>query len=229
MQVLQILQEPSASGRGEERMNPDSDLKALERRMYASFINDGLLEIFFGVLFLCGLAGDLLPILGVSREWIIPVLCALPIAFLWLKKHVTRARIGRVAFRPERRPTRLKFIVLIILSQAAALAVLATVLTGRSTAAAALGWVGGVRQVLAGALFFVLPFSVMAVYLENPRLLIAVFFGFFEEAYRGPLTAPWASVLTFGLGGTLLACAGGFQLLRFLKRYPRQDPGEDHE
>jgi hypothetical protein len=201
-------------------MNADSDLKAIERKAFRVFFNDGLLEIFIGILLLCMMAGDALTEVGANDRWIYLWMAALILAFIWVKKRIIRPRIGQVVFGAKRRSNRRKLLTLIILIQAFTLVILGVVWTGKFPAAMTAGTGAFARQVLAGFLFFTVPFGAMAWFLENPWMLVPAILGFYKEALRGVLPNLWITVATCGVGGAILVIAGTVFLVRFLRRYP---------
>jgi len=201
-------------------MNTDLDLKSIERKAFRAFLNDGLLEMFIGILLLCMAAGDVLDVIGVSYRWSYPVIAVSVLAFIWAKKRVTRPRIGRVVFGEKRRADRRRLLTLIILVQVLTLAILAVVWTGRGPTGPVSGWGAMARQMASGFAFFTVPFGAMAWFLENPWMLIPAVVGFAKEAFHGFLPRPWHALMTCGVGGAALIAVGAVLLIRFVRKYP---------
>jgi hypothetical protein len=209
-------------------MNESIDLRQLERKAFQTVFNDGLLEIFIGILFLCMAAGDILDVIGVSYRWTYLVMAAAVLAFIWAKKRVTRPRIGRVVFGEKRRANRRKLLTLIIVVQVLTFGILAAVWTGRGPAGPVSGWGAAARQMAAGFFFFTVPFGAMTWLLENPWMLVPAIFGFLKEAFHGLLPKPWIALLTCGVGGWVLVAAGTVLLARFLRKYPLPEREAGH-
>jgi len=201
-------------------MNLDQDLKTIERKAFRSYCNDGLLEIFIGILFLSIAAGDILDVIGSSYRWTYLAIAGAVLAFIAVKKRLIGPRIGRVVFAGNRKANRRKLLILLIFTQVLTLAVLAVIWTGRGVSGPVSGWEAFARQTAAGFFFFTVPFCAMAWFLENPWMLIPAFLGFFKEAYHGLLPKPWIALLTAGVGGWILILAGGLLLHRFLRKNP---------
>ena len=202
-------------------MNMDPDLKSIERKAFRSFFTDGLLEIFIGSLLLSMTAGDILDVIGVSYRWTYLAIGVSVLTFIWVKKRVTQPRIGRVVFGEKRRANKRKLLAVILLVQVLAFCILVTVWTGHGQAGPVSGWGALARQAAAGFAFFIVPFGAMAWFLENAWMLIPAIFGFWKEALHGFLPKPWIAVMTCGVGGVILAIAGLWLLVRFLRKYPR--------
>ena len=201
-------------------MNTDFDLKSIERKAFHAFLNDGLLEMFIGILLLCMAAGDILDVIGVSYRWTYLAITAAVLAFIWAKKRITRPRIGYVVFGEKRRAKRRKLLTLIILVQVLTLGILVAVWTGRGPAGPVSGWGAMARQMAAGFFFFTLPFGAMAWFLADLWMLIPALLGFAQEAFHGFLPKPWIALLTCGVGGTALVVIGAVLLIRFVRKYP---------
>jgi hypothetical protein len=210
-------------------MNTDQDLKSIERKAFQAFLNDGLLEMFIGILLLCMAAGDILDVIGASYRWTYLLIAVSVLVFVWAKKRVTRPRIGRVVFGEKRRANRRKLMTLIILVQALTLVVLVTVWTGRGSAGPVSGWGATARKLAAGFVFFTVPFGAMAWFLENPWMLIPAILGFSKEAFHGMLPKPWIALLTCGVGGAVLLAAGLLVFVRFIRKYPLPEKEANHE
>jgi hypothetical protein len=210
-------------------MNTDQDLKTIERKAFRSYFNDGLLEIFIGVLLLCMAAGDILDVAGSSYRWTYPVIAGAVLAFIIAKKRLTGPRAGRAVLDGKRKANRRKLLTLLLLTQALTLAVLVIVWTGGGSSGPVSGWGAFARRTTAGFFFFTVPFCAMAWFLENPWMLVPAFFGFIQEAFHGLLPKPWVALLTSGVGGWILILAGSILLARFLRNNPKPETEEDHD
>jgi hypothetical protein len=103
-------------------MSATVDLKELERRAYRSFFQDGLWDIFLGLLLLqMGLGPALLPAKG-APPTVVTIAVPLAVAgaalaiFFGGKRLLTIPRLGRVRFGPARQAGRRKTTVVMALS-----------------------------------------------------------------------------------------------------------------
>ena len=76
---------------------------------------------------------------------------------------------------------------MLLLVQVLTFCILVAAWTGRNALGPVSGWGALARQFAAGFAFFTVPFSAMALFLENPRMLIPAVFGFSNEALHGLL------------------------------------------
>jgi hypothetical protein len=88
-------------------MSQNINLKELERKAWASYFQDGLWDIFLGLLLLAMAIGALLSDIGVPEAWsttIYVTLMVLSMLILWAgKRFITLPRMGRVTFGPKRK------------------------------------------------------------------------------------------------------------------------------
>lgn len=208
-------------------MSESIDLKALEKKAYRSIFNDGLWDLFIGLIILSlGLSTLIGSFLNLSELWniIVPSLLLNIMAFLIFylgKKFITIPRIGFVKFGPKRRSKQLNlkiflfivFIVNIILF--------------------ILPFTGIINYIQIEPLFlililgigiFTIPFCVVAYFLDFTRLYYYAFFagiGFFLTNLLSPIVgAPLDTILTFGIIGGVIVVIGLYYFIRFLKKYP---------
>jgi len=193
-------------------MTSPVDLKALERRAYFSYHQDGLLDIFIGLWFLgfgfgviyCGMAG------------VLPAL-ALP---LWMgaKKLVTVARLGHVAFSPQRKVWEKKNLTVLTLVGCATFA------GGIVSFVAFTGGAGQWKAMLRD--MGMIPFGAILALLA---IVVALLFGFKRlYAYAGLILIVFIGghmldvhpVANFALPGAVILVYGLSMLLKFLKKYP---------
>ncbi len=189
---------------------PDkTDLKELERKAWMSYHQDGLVDLFLGLLLIAGFIGYTGTIGRVGG----PIL-QLSCAFLLIaaKKWITVPRMGLVKFGPERRAKRRKTVFI------ASVAVLLTMLLLAFTMAGRIGWIRDNHTAfsfLLGAGIWLI-FSVMAYMQDFHRLYVIG--GLFAVAIAtSELLGSSVPLLITGL----LAFTGGAVLfVRFLRRYP---------
>lgn len=206
-------------------MMEESDLKTLEREAFRKSFEDGLFDVFLGlVLALLAVSGaiDLLDLSdGVSLVVTIALYGSVTGGMIWVRHRVVRPRLG--TFRPG--PTRMRRI------QATRLVLAASVALGLCVAALpALGPPpAGISRWLPFILLAnsVIVFGLMAYFLDVPRFLL---YGFLFPApliaifWWGPLTLA-ETLLAFGVPIAIIVGTGLHKLARFLRDYPVRDTG----
>ena len=207
-------------------MNEQIDLKGLEKRAWRSAFQDGIWDIYLGLLFL-GLAiapfGD---IFGLPAELgsVIIVICCNSIAILFLilgKKFITIPRIGFVKFGAKRKKTKKRLLAFLVFNVLLAFLLLFVNISG------IFEWlnIGGIIEpLIIGLLLITVPLSILAYFLEFHRLYIyAIFFGlgFFNSELLYPFVgSPIDLFLSLGLVGIAVFSIGLIHLIRFLRKYP---------
>ena len=206
-------------------MSPNINLKELERKAWTSYFQDGLWDIYLGLLLLAMAIGALLSDIGVPGAWhmtIYGTLMVLSMLVLWAsKKFITVPRMGRVKFGPKRK-AKLNWVRVVLLL---------SVLVEAGVFVAGLAMRGNRLEQLSVAFFFpaawvvnaIVVFSLGAYFLDFNRLyLIGVLY-----ALPVPLDIlfhKFASMdLTFfaiGVPAIVILIVGLVMLVRFLRDYP---------
>ena len=186
---------------------------------------DGLFDIYFGVLILAIAASSLVEWLGASSSWRLATLIGLQFGgaalFALAKRRYATPRQGTVRFgakRVQRTCTlRVALAVCVLLT---ALLVVSTAL-GRSP----LSWLAGLgAYALPTAIAFVvgLPLMAIAYFLEFPRILVhAILFfatGFALTAAGHNFMSPLPGAIAFGISGSISVAIGLFYFTRFLRQ-----------
>ena len=203
------------------------DLKALEKKVYRSFFEDGFWDIFIGMLIL-GLGFSWTRIFFVIFEplgLMIMLIIWNTITFLIYylgKKFITIPRLGFVKFGEKRkaRQKRLK----IFLSINVLFGVITFFLTFFGLLEfLALG--GSLTPLLIGLISFTIPFSIIAYFLGFNRLyiysLVAGFSFFISELIFPILGSPLDSIIGIGIPGGIIVIIGLVYLYKFLHKYPK--------
>ena len=206
-------------------MDEHIDIKEMEKKAWISTFQDGLWDIYFGLLimgigfsWLGGFFGlpETLDVLLTLFSWDIGVL----LVFFVGKKYVTRPRMGFVKFGQIRKK-RNKILGLFI-----GLMVVFTLITFIFTILGAfqLQLPGFMVMLLIGLLFITLPFSIVAYFLQLKRLYIYALlggFGLFTSELLVPIIgAPYHDIITFGGIGLVISITGLTIFLKFLQKYP---------
>ena len=88
-------------------MSHTISLKELEREAWKSVFQDGLWDIYLGLLLLAMAIGDLLSDIGVPKAWYIAIYSTLLVLPTWVqwagRRFITLPRMGRVKFGPKRK------------------------------------------------------------------------------------------------------------------------------
>lgn len=209
-------------------MTTGIDLKQIERKAYRSTFQDGLWDIFLGLLLLVLAVGALLSNSGASEGLTMTILVALQavvfLAFIAGKKCITVPRMGFVKFGPKRkRKIRKSRIILLVSVLAGAVVFLVAALVVRSYPAGR------------PKLVFLLPaawiansiiiFSLLAYYLDCSRLYaygvlfaLPVPFDVMVKEYVGVNLSP----IAFAVPAIIMLVVGIVLLVCFLLKYPKQ-------
>jgi len=184
-------------------MNP---LRAVERRAWTLNFQDGLWDIFLGLLFLGGGLRGL-----TDSLWCYLLVAAGVLTFLVGKPYVTLPRIGRINFGPRRKARMSIVRVAVVAAFICTTAIFFMVVANQGVRSDYLGW------------FFVFlvtcVFLLMALLMDFNRLygytvLIAAFM-VITEVYGRPM-GDWAQILA----GLVPLIIGAILFGRFLHRYP---------
>ena len=206
-------------------MSQPINLKELELKAWRSVFQDGLWDIFLGLLLLAMAVWALLSDVGFSESLGMAIFIGLEVLamlVLWAgKKIVTVPRIGRVKFGLKRK-TRLNWVRVILFI---------SVLVGAGVFLAALAMRSNRPEWLNAAFFFpaawmvnaIVVFSLGAYFLDFSRLyLIGVMY-----ALPVPLDIMFRkfvdidlSFIAFGIPAAVILIIGLVMLVRFLRDYP---------
>ena len=208
-------------------MSENMDLKSLEKKAYRSIFDDGLWDLFIGLVILSlGISTSLGSILNLSDPWIMVIPSAVLniLAFLLFylgKKFVTIPRMGFVKFGPNRKSKQLKLKIFLFIFFFVNLIF------------AILPFTGLIRNIqlepllltlFLGLGFLTFPFCVVAYFLDFSRLyyyaLIAGI-GFVLIDFLNPIVGvPLDTLFSFGAFGVVIISIGLYYFFRFIKKYP---------
>jgi hypothetical protein len=204
------------------------NLKALEKRIWRFTYQDGLWDIFFGLLisgyaflFLINESG-----LGDTFNLMIFLICwnTIPILILSLgKKYLIPKRIGSVKFGQKRQKTKKRLVYFLVANVVIGLILM--ILTPLALSHI-LVLEGLLVPLFIGLIFISLPLSILAVFLDYRRLYIyAIIFGLgftFTEVLFPLVGTPMDFIISFGLPGGIISFLGFYLLISFLKKYPKE-------
>ena len=201
------------------------NLKELERKAWTSYFQDGLWDIYLGLLLLAMAISALLSDVGFSESLGMTILIGLEVLavlVLWVgKKLITVPRMGRVKFGPKRK-AKLSWVMVILFI---------SVLVGAGVFVAALAMRTSRPEWLNGTFVFpavwmvnaMVVFSLGAYFLDFSRLyLIGVMYALavpLDIMFR-QLTDIDLSFIAFGVPAMVILIVGSVMLVRFLREYP---------
>ena len=204
-----------------ERLN----LKELEHKAWRSFFDDGLWDIYLGLLLgLMGISG-LLDRSGLSEDWAmgiyIGLLILVMLAFWAGKRFITVPRIGLVKFGRERKVRRIKTALVLFASVVIGLIVMLVTSEVKRGTAPNIPW--GTLLPVIWALNMLVVFGLMGYFLDFQRLY------FIGLLYA--ITIPLNEILLIQTGikygpylflafGLIIVMVGSVYLVRFLRNYP---------
>ncbi|NMB90284.1 MAG: hypothetical protein GYA17_18135 [Chloroflexi bacterium] len=215
-------------------MTTPLDLKQIERRAYRSVYQDGLSDVFYGLVTVSMAVFLYRPPGGYRLSNLLLALGGYGLAYLlfWLgKKYITLPRMGQVKFgaaRQKRRRTMTAVLGLVVFIQA--IVVLFTALVWLlPDLGAAVGRLLGPREIMdlvvasVGALFVGVGMTLTAYFQDFPRgyyigflMMLAVFLMIFLNRPVYPLAL-----------GVLTLLPGLVLFVRFVQKYP--PPGREHD
>lgn len=211
-------------------MSQRIDLKEIERKAWRSFYQDGLWDIFLGLLLLAMAISALLSDIGASEPvqyGIMIALEALAILVLFVgKRLITVPRMGRVKFGPKRRRRLSKVSVILAIS----------VLAGVVLFVAAQAVRGNLLEWM--TLEFIFPagwvvnclvvFGLMAYFLDFSRLyVIGVMYAIAVplDILQREFTSIDLTFAAFGVPAAVILLMGAVVFARFLRDYPLPTEG----
>lgn len=206
-------------------MSEKLNLKELERKAWRSFYDDGLWDIYLGLLLGLMGASGLLDRSGLTEDAgmaiYIGLLVLVMLAFWAAKRFITVPRIGQVKFGRERKVRRFKTALVLFASVVFGLVVMLLATAARQNTAPDFPW-----QALMPALWalnMLVVFGAMGYFLDYERL----YFIGLMYAITIPLNEILITLAEIRIGpylffvcGLLIVAVGIFFLIRFLRKYP---------
>ncbi len=201
------------------------DLKALEKKAYTSIFQDGLLDIFFGLIIIGWITNSLgdffdtvIVIIILSSYYIL--VCIL---FILTKRFISVPRMGQVKFGPIRKLNVKRFIIFSVINTTILIILLILPYTGLFQS---VNFDGYITILLICTLFIWLPLSIIAFLIKFNRLYIYAIIGglsfFVADLLRGYIPYLLSTSIVFGVSGGIIFSIGLIVFLRFLKKYPKE-------
>jgi hypothetical protein len=205
-------------------MTENIDLKDLEKRAWRSTFQDGLWDLYFGLLFI-GMGIYTIPqLFGLDNTLIL-----IMILFIWDfslvplliigKKLITIPRMGFVKFGRKRVVKKVKLAIFLLFMVGLNVIILFLPKSGLNIRLNAF-----TTMLIIGTLFITVPICVIAYFLQFERLyLIAIMGGLglsLAELLRPIVGSPLHYIITFCTIGGIITIWGIVIFVRFLKEYP---------
>jgi len=200
-------------------MVEEIDLKELEKKAYKTTLQDGLMDVEIGILFvgmgINAFLSDLVPrIVNILGFVIVGIIAVMPI-FIG-KKYIVQPRVGLIKFGPKRKAKKKKILVFSVINTI--ILVIVVILTLNSVLQQ-IPLRGVALLLVLGLLFATLPLSIMAYLLQFPRLFVyGLLIGFGLSL---------AEILEFSLTvfliGIIILIVGLTYLIKFIRKYPRPE------
>lgn len=201
------------------------DLKKLERKVWTSFYEDGIWDIYLGLLLSAIAVGAFCTDTGISEKYSIfghIGITVFAVLFLWLGKHfITVPRIGTVVFGSRGRARLTKVQVLLAISCVSGLAAFLLIASTIGNVTARQSVMEYIVPVFWTVNMLVL-FSLAAYFLNYARLYIIGFLYAIavpaDKILRQILHID-LSVVAFGVPAMIILIMGVVVLVRFLRKY----------
>ena len=206
-------------------MGEDIDLKELEKRAYTSIFQDGLFDIFIGLIvigWITNSLGDFFDtpfVITILFSYYI-VVCTL---FILLKAFVSTPRMGKAKFGPTRKLNVKRFFIFSIINTSILVILLVLPYTGLFQGIS----VGGLLfPLLISTVFIWFPLSLVAFFIKFNRMYVYAIIGglafFFSDVLRDFVPYLISSCIIFGISGGIILIIGLRIFLKFLKKYPKE-------
>jgi len=198
-----------------EKMN----LKEIEKKAWTSYFQDGLWDIYLGLLFFNMGINDLFEQFGEFRPISGIIIVFGGMMFLILgKKYITVPRLGLVKFGQKRQINAIKLSILILI------AVVTTAILFFVPQQFQLSTDIPIRGIIISLLLFTI-FTGMAYLLDFKRLYVyAIVFSvamFLAEYIHEIFGRPTSGIIIFAIPGLIVMLIGFFHLIKFSKTYQK--------
>ncbi len=200
------------------------DLKEIEKKTWRSTLEDGILDIYFGILVLSigiGITlGDLLP---EPFDSLLPIILMIIgfIIFLLGKKFITQPRLGLVKFGFRQKSRKLKTVIVLSINSVILLIIYIIRLVNPDLRIIFPVYLEGL---FTGLLFITVPLFFAAYFLQYPRLyFIAILVGlsfFLSDLLSLIIPEPFDALTAFGITSFVIIFIGMISLIKFIRKYP---------
>jgi hypothetical protein len=210
-------------------MTENIDLEELEKKIYQSYFQDGLWDIFMGWLIVgMGLSSlstyfglpETVGLFVVLLSWNMTGVIIMGVG----KKRITMPRLGLVKFGPKRQADKKKLSFFLGIMVGVNFIVLTLTITGSLQT---LPFSGLAMPIFLGLSFISVPFFIVAYYIDYNRLyyygLLLGLSLFFADLLYPILGSPLDGIIVFCSIGSPIIVIGVNKFIRFLKKYPKPE------
>lgn len=205
-------------------MGEDIDLKELEKKAYMSIFQDGLLDMFFGLIVIGWITNSLGDFFDTS--FVMTILISYYtidcIFFILSKNYISAPRIGRAKFGPTRKLNVKRFIIFALINTSILVILLALPYLGLFQGVSLEGYS---FALIISILFICLPLSLIAFFIKFNRLYIYAIIGgvafFISDILRDYIPYFLSACIVFGVSGGMIFLIGLRVFLKFLKENPK--------
>lgn len=217
-------------------MPQNYDLRTIEKKVYTSFHQDGLIDLFLGFIMLVAILSSTLDASGVA-DWLrmaiyLPLMVLIgPVLYMLGKKYFSFPRMGYVKPGSKQTRARRRIVFAIINAGVMTLVILTIILNSKAGGiGSALGINAEFWSSALVTLIIIGIFSIIALVLMTPRFfLLGLIVGLSEPLYallRHYTDLKYIGVLAYGIPAVLLLIVGTVVLKRFLIKYPLPKAGD---
>ena len=211
-------------------MSQNIGLKAIEKKVYTSFHQDGLIDLFLGFIMLVSILSSSLDASGVSDSVriaiYVPLMVVLgPVLYMLGKRYITFPRMGYVKLGSKQKKKR-RIVTFSIITAVLLTLIILTIILGDK--AGNVGSVFGIKAVFWSSamvtLIIIGIFCIIAFILMTPRFyLLGLIVGLSEPLYmilKNFTHLKYIGVIAYGIPAVLLFILGTVVLKRFIRKYP---------
>lgn len=203
-------------------MSEKIDLEQIEKKSWRSTFQDGLWDIYLGLLFMgFGIFSQLFDSVSAVNAIIIITIWYVSAFFFFFigKKKITQPRMGFVKFGKKRKSKKIKLSIFLMFMVSVNIIFLFLPLSGFELTLNPL-----IFLLIVGLVFITLPLCVIAYFLEFDRLYLMAIMGglglFISELIHPVVGNPLHMLLTYCPIGGIIVVWGAIVLIRFIKKYP---------
>lgn len=197
------------------------NLKSVEKKIWLSTFQDGLWDIYWGILLLGFGLSPILEDLGLMKPINFAVFPVLAFSFLFFgKKFITIPRTGMIKFGEKRKSDHKNLVLLGIITFIITVIIFVLV-KQNSSAVAGNKLISGFTAPLISAIIFIISLSIISYFMQYKRLYVYAFlFGLsipIAETLYFFVGEPWDGLIAFLACSIPILITGIYLLLKFIR------------
>ena len=206
-------------------MKENIDLEELEKRAYTSIFQDGLLDIYIGLIVIGWITNSLGDFFEttVVMTILVSYYTIVGILIILSKSFISAPRMGRAKFGPTRKLNVKRLIIFVVINTSILVILLVLPYIGLFQGVSVEGYFFALTI---STLFIWLPLSIIAFFIKFNRLYIYAIIGgvafFISDTLRSYFPYLLSSFIVFGVSGGIIFAIGLRIFLKFLKKYPKE-------